>query len=208
MTEQHADQVARTKMMNQLQEMGQGYFDIPMSGVCELGVDEKGNNFYVTSVIPNRDGLPNKNEDIFLSLDITDWPMTCGVKLEHLDKPMFNISEMRTHSYIPSQLAYHKHPFFQLTDKIVDWHYDRNLIDGSTDKDQTLKLAQELGELSDSVCKGKDIRDDIGDMLVVMLNITERNGISLDDCLERAWNDIKDRKGKMVDGIFVKESDL
>ena len=95
-----------------------------------------------------------------------------------------------------------------LIKKVVQWHHDRNLIDGSTDKDQTLKLAQELGELSDSVCKGKDIRDDIGDMLVVMLNIAERNHVTLGECLERAWQDIKDRKGKMIDGIFVKESDL
>lgn len=95
-----------------------------------------------------------------------------------------------------------------LIGKVVRWHYDRNLIDGSTDKDQTLKLMQELGELSDSVCKGKDIKDDIGDMLVVMLNITERNGVSLAECLERAWDEIKDRKGRMVDGVFVKEGDL
>ena len=93
-------------------------------------------------------------------------------------------------------------------DNVIQWHHDRNLIDGSTDKDQTLKLLQELGELSDSVCKGKDIKDDIGDMLVVMLNITTRNGISLSECLARAWDDIKDRKGKMIDGIFVKEADL
>ena len=93
-------------------------------------------------------------------------------------------------------------------DNVVRWHHDRNLIDGSTDKDQTLKLLQELGELSDSVCKGKDIKDDIGDMLVVMLNITTRNGVTLSECLARAWDDIKDRKGKMVDGIFVKEEDL
>ena len=93
-------------------------------------------------------------------------------------------------------------------DNVVQWHHDRNLIDGSTDKDQTLKLLQELGELSDSVCKGKDIKDDIGDMLVVMLNITTRNGVTLSECLARAWDDIKDRKGKMVDGIFVKEADL
>ena len=91
--------------------------------------------------------------------------------------------------------------------KIVQWHYERNLIDGSTDKDQVLKLLQELGELSDSVCKGNDVRDDLGDMLVVMINIMERNGVSMVDCLEQAWGDIKDRKGKMVDGIFVKEGD-
>lgn len=97
---------------------------------------------------------------------------------------------------------------FTLINNVVQWHHDRNLIDGSTDKDQTLKLLQELGELSDSVCKGRDIKDDIGDMLVVMLNITERNGVSISECLERAWEDIKDRKGKMIDGIFVKEQDL
>ena len=93
-------------------------------------------------------------------------------------------------------------------DNVVQWHRDRNLIDGSTDKDQVLKLMQELGELSDSVCKGKDIKDDIGDMLVVMLNIATRNGVTLSECLARACDDIKDRKGKMVDGIFVKEEDL
>tara|TARA_Y100000361_G_scaffold119644_1_gene111171 strand:+ start:252 stop:557 length:306 start_codon:yes stop_codon:yes gene_type:complete len=85
------------------------------------------------------------------------------------------------------------------------WHEDRNLIKGATDKDQVLKLLQELGELSDSVCKGEDIKDDIGDMLVIMINICKRNNISLSECLYVAYNDIKDRKGKMVDGIFVKE---
>ena len=95
-----------------------------------------------------------------------------------------------------------------LISSIKQWHHDRNLIEGSTDKDQTLKLLQELGELSDSVCKGKDIRDDLGDMMVVMINIMERNGLDMAYCLDKAWDDIKDRKGKMVDGVFVKEDDL
>lgn len=95
-----------------------------------------------------------------------------------------------------------------LIDDIVDWHHDRNLIQGSTDKDQTLKLLQELGELSDSVCKGKDVSDDLGDMMVVMLNIMERNKLSIEDCLKKAYDDIKDRKGKMINGVFVKEQDL
>jgi|TARA_R110000868_G_scaffold297520_2_gene557880 NTP pyrophosphatase (non-canonical NTP hydrolase) len=92
--------------------------------------------------------------------------------------------------------------------KLVEqWHVDRNLIDGATDKDQVLKLLQEMGELSDNVCKGKDIRDDLGDMLVVMINIMKRNDISMEECLQVAYDDIKDRKGKMIDGIFVKEDD-
>ena len=91
---------------------------------------------------------------------------------------------------------------------VQQWHEDRNLINGSTDKDQVLKLIQEMGELSDSVCKQKDIRDDIGDILVILINILTRNDLTLQDCLSVAWEDIKDRKGKMIDGIFVKEADL
>ena len=93
-------------------------------------------------------------------------------------------------------------------EKIIQWHHDRNLIDGSTDKDQFCKLIQEAGELSDNICKGKNVADDIGDMVVVLLNIAERNNLSLEECLSRAWDDIKDRKGKMVDGIFIKEKDF
>jgi len=90
---------------------------------------------------------------------------------------------------------------------IGQWHQDRNLIKGSSDKDQFLKLMQEAGELSDSLCKGKDIRDDIGDMMVVLINIMVRNNLTMKDCLAVAYEDIKDRKGTMIDGIFVKEGD-
>lgn len=98
--------------------------------------------------------------------------------------------------------------FDTLVQNVIDWHYDRNLIEGSSDKDQTLKLLQELGELSDSVCKGKDLKDDLGDMLVIILNIAERNKLTLYDCLSTAYDDIKDRKGLMIDGVFIKQKDL
>jgi NTP pyrophosphatase (non-canonical NTP hydrolase) len=90
---------------------------------------------------------------------------------------------------------------------IKQWHYDRNLIEGANDKDQICKLIQEVGELSDNVCKGRDIRDDIGDCIVILVNIAERNGVSITECCEVAYNDIKDRKGRLVDGVFIKESD-
>ena len=97
---------------------------------------------------------------------------------------------------------------YNLIRKIAQWHHDRNLIGGATDKDQLAKLIQEMGELSDNICKGKDIKDDIGDMIVVLINIAERNNLTIEECLEQAYNDIKDRKGKMIDGVFVKEDDL
>ena len=95
-----------------------------------------------------------------------------------------------------------------LVDKISQWHRDRNLIDGSDDKSQFAKLIQEAGELSDNICKGKDIKDDIGDMMVVLINIAVRNDITIEECLQVAYDDIKDRKGRMVDGVFIKEDDL
>lgn len=95
-----------------------------------------------------------------------------------------------------------------LVEKIEKWHEDRNLIQGSDDKSQVLKLIQEVGELSDSVCKGKSLKDDIGDIIVVLINICVRNGLNLEQCMLHAYDDIKHRKGKMVDGVFVKEQDL
>ena len=91
---------------------------------------------------------------------------------------------------------------------IANWHHDRGLVDGSTDQSQFVKLIEEAGELAGNVARGRDIRDDIGDMLVVLINIMERNGVTMSECLAVAWNDIKDRKGCMVDGVFVKEADL
>ena len=95
----------------------------------------------------------------------------------------------------------------ELIDNIAQWHHDRNLIEGSDNKSQFAKLIQEAGELSDNICKGKDIADDIGDMIVVLINIAERNNLTIEQCLETAWDDIKDRKGMMIDGVFVKDAD-
>ena len=90
---------------------------------------------------------------------------------------------------------------------MVTWHHDRNLIEGSDDKTQFAKLIQEVGELSDNLCKGKDIRDDVGDIVVVLANLCARNRISFLSCLDQAWNDIKDRQGLMYEGVFIKSTD-
>ena len=93
----------------------------------------------------------------------------------------------------------------KLIEQVKQWHYDRNLIEGSTDKSQMGKLYEEVKELNESVYYNKSPIDDIGDIMVVLINIAERNNLTLEQCLEHAYNDIKDRKGKMVDGVFVKE---
>ena len=95
-------------------------------------------------------------------------------------------------------------------DKIRRWGEERNFYGegGATVQSQFIKLGEELGELAGNIARGKDVRDDIGDMVVVLTHIAELSGVSIEDCIEHSYNDIKDRKGEFRNGSFVKESDL
>lgn len=42
----------------------------------------------------------------------------------------------------------------------------------------------------------------------VLLKVAINEGTTIDECLETAWNEIKDRTGKTVDGVFVKSEDI
>jgi NTP pyrophosphatase (non-canonical NTP hydrolase) len=90
---------------------------------------------------------------------------------------------------------------------VIRWAEERNLIEGSTPAAQALKLVSEVGELCDNIAKGRDTKDDLGDILVVLTILCKQTGTSIDEVFDVAWNDIKDRKGRMVNGVFVKESD-
>jgi NTP pyrophosphatase (non-canonical NTP hydrolase) len=94
-------------------------------------------------------------------------------------------------------------------DLIRQWAKDRNLIEGSDIKSQFVKLIEEAGELANSIAKKNDIEfaDAIGDMVVVLTIMAAQNGMMIEDCIDAAWQQIRDRKGKMVDGIFIKEAD-
>lgn len=94
-----------------------------------------------------------------------------------------------------------------LINLVKQWAVDRNLIEGATPHAQFHKLIQECAELSDNMCKGSDCSDDIGDILIVLIIIAEQLGLNIEECLAVAYNDIKDRKGQMINGVFVKESD-
>lgn len=90
---------------------------------------------------------------------------------------------------------------------LTKWFYDRNMIEGSDNIHQYHKLIQECGELSDNLIKNKDRRDDYGDIMTVLIGMIERDGYTVQECLEKAYEDIKDRKGTMINNVFVKEAD-
>lgn len=98
--------------------------------------------------------------------------------------------------------------FSRLRQDVEKWASDRNLIEGSTPKDQFHKLIQECAELSDDICKGNDPRDEFGDVVVVLIIMAKQLGISFEDSLEIAYDKIKHRRGEMRNGVFVKEEDL
>lgn len=90
------------------------------------------------------------------------------------------------------------------------WGITRGITKNGKPETQTLKLGSEFGELCDNIAKGRyeAAKDDIGDMAVVLIMISNLIGTDLRECLEVAYNDIKDRKGFLNEhGVFVKEGD-
>ena len=96
-------------------------------------------------------------------------------------------------------------------ENIKQWAHDRNLIKGATPQAQMLKMTEEVGELAHAIArKGNgmqlnNIKDAIGDCTVVLTILAAQCNLDYLDCVDGAYNEIKDRKGKMIDGVFVKE---
>ena len=93
--------------------------------------------------------------------------------------------------------------------KIENWFYARNL-QTQNPKIQMCKLMEEAGELAKAINKNnmEEAKDGIGDCVVVLVGICTQLGLDFSECVEIAYNEIKDRKGKLIDGTFVKEADL
>lgn len=100
--------------------------------------------------------------------------------------------------------------FEELHELIIDWAYERNIIDAKKTSKQFMKVTEELGELAEGINKNnqEQIEDSLGDILVTLIILSRDLNVDLLDCLREAYNVIKDRKGKTINGVFVKESDL
>jgi hypothetical protein len=99
----------------------------------------------------------------------------------------------------------------ELVESVINWGEARGITENSDAKTQYLKLVEEVGELGGAIARGRrdDMLDACGDIIVVALMIMAIEDTSIDECLGKAWNEIKDRKGFLrPDGVFVKEEDL
>ena len=85
---------------------------------------------------------------------------------------------------------------------------DRGIYDKGNSHTQYVKLQEEAGELAKALLEENmlEIVDAIGDIVVVLTNLAELNGVHIEDCIDVAYKEIANRKGKMENGTFVKET--
>ena len=90
---------------------------------------------------------------------------------------------------------------------IREWATERGLIQKGDPKTQYIKLQEEAGELAQAILKAKEEEfiDAIGDCVVVLTNLAAIKGYKIEECINAAYAEIKNRKGAMVAGTFVKE---
>ena len=96
----------------------------------------------------------------------------------------------------------------ELFNCIRQWADERGIYDKGDPKTQYIKLMEEAGEVGRAILKQdtNEIIDGIGDMVVVLTNLAELIGVPIEECIQQAYNEISKRKGKMVNGTFVKQT--
>lgn len=99
-----------------------------------------------------------------------------------------------------------------LIDKINQWAISHGLDKGNP-KIEWMKVTEEVGEIRDVFLKPHDfadpewsLKDAIGDSIVTLVVLCLQLGYDVEECLTIAYNDIKDRKGVMIDDNFVKKT--
>jgi len=92
-------------------------------------------------------------------------------------------------------------------DLIRQWASERGLYDKGDPKTQSLKLVEEVGEICRATLKEDhdEVIDGIGDCVVVLTNLAELHGVSIEECIASAYGVISKRTGKMVNGTFKKD---
>ena len=97
----------------------------------------------------------------------------------------------------------------ELIKQVEQWSKDKQLDKGDPNR-QALKVWEETGEIGAALSRNKmdDLKDGIGDTVVTLIILAQQHGWSLQECLQYAYDEISQRKGRTINGTFIKESDL
>lgn len=96
-----------------------------------------------------------------------------------------------------------------LIKKIEKWAEERGLHE-AVPRNQMLKVTEEIGEIAGALAKNDidGLRTEIGDAVVTLTILAMQLDMDLHECTNAAYQKIINRKGKMINGVFVKEEDL
>ena len=94
-----------------------------------------------------------------------------------------------------------------MKEKVLEWAEPKGLLNPQIAPQQFMKLVEEVGELSNAMLNRNEAEqiDALGDIQVVLIILAEQLGFDLDTCLESAYSEIKNRKGKTINGSFIKD---
>ena len=97
----------------------------------------------------------------------------------------------------------------QLVEQVQQWSIDKDLHNGNSDR-QALKFYEEAGEVASALSRGQmdALKDGIGDTVVTLIILAQQHDMTLQECLQYAYDEIKGRTGKTINGTFIKQSDL
>ena len=95
----------------------------------------------------------------------------------------------------------------ELQKEVLQWASDKMLLSKDNVLKQFAKFISEAGELGDALIKNQnyEVIDAIGDVQVTLIILCEQLDLNYDECLESAYNVIKNRKGRTINGTFLKD---
>lgn len=96
----------------------------------------------------------------------------------------------------------------ELVKQVEEWSFAKGLNEAESSK-QMLKVIEETGEVAAALARSNrdDLRDGIGDVVVTLIILAQQSDMDLYECLNTAYTEIAGRKGKMINGVFVKSGD-
>lgn len=99
--------------------------------------------------------------------------------------------------------------YFELECAVETWAEEKGILSKATPMAQAFKTLEECTELGVAVNNNDraEIIDAMGDIMVTLIIQAKMQGLKLEECLESAYNVISKRTGKMVNGVFVKDTE-
>jgi len=145
---------------------------------------------------------------VYLDNDLANWIVKNAITSMYNNNRCYVYNKAMVKFYknnccTPEDCCQEEPPYFDL---IREWAEERGIYESGDAKTQYVKLMEEAGEVGRAVLKNDDeeIKDGIGDMVVVLTNLAELCGLTIEECIGSAYDEISNRKGKMINGTFVK----